>query len=57
MWMRIVDFLIVMMPSVVGALYSVVGICYIIKKDYAWAMIWLAYATANIGLILVGLRK
>jgi hypothetical protein len=55
--MKFIDSLIVMMPSIVAALYSIVGVCYVFKKDYAWATIWLAYAMANIGLILIGLRK
>lgn len=55
--MKIIDSLIIMMPSIVGALYFVVGVCYIAKKDYAWATVWLAYALANIGLILIGLRR
>ena len=55
--MKTIDYLIVMMPSIVAVLYSVVGVCYVLKKDYAWAIVWLSYALANVGLILIGLKK
>tara|TARA_Y100000310_G_C20645170_1_gene796130 strand:- start:243 stop:410 length:168 start_codon:yes stop_codon:yes gene_type:complete len=55
--MKFIDSLIVMTPSIVGALYFVVGACYVIKKDYAWAMVWAAYGLATFGLVLIGLRK
>ena len=35
-----------------GILYFLVGMTYLIKKEYAWAIIWFAYSTANIGLML-----
>ena len=35
-----------------GILYFIVGMTYLIKKEYAWAIIWFAYSTANIGLML-----
>ena len=38
-------------------LYLIVGLSYLIKKEYAWAMIWLSYATANIGLIWAGSHR
>ncbi len=55
--MKIIDCLIFMMPFIVAVLYSVVGACYMLKKDYAWATLWLSYALANIALILIGLKK
>lgn len=48
--------LINFLPIVVFFLYAVVGICYLFKKDYAWALVWGSYALANIGLVLVGIR-
>ena len=51
------DFLIALVPSIVGVLYAVVAACYIVKGEYAWATVWAAYALANVGLILVGLGK
>jgi|TARA_Y100000401_G_scaffold35785_1_gene26805 hypothetical protein len=55
--MKLIDSLIITMPSIVAVLYSIAGVCYLVKKDYAWATVWLAYALANVGLILIGLRK
>lgn len=51
------DFFIKILPAIVGILYLIVGICYITKRDFAWAMVWVSYAFANIGLILVGMRE
>jgi hypothetical protein len=31
--------------------YVIVGIAYILKGNYPWALIWMSYGTANIGLI------
>lgn len=51
------DNLIHVLPSVVGILYAIVGLCYLYKRDYAWAMVWISYALANVGLVLVGMRE
>jgi|TARA_R100000664_G_C2650844_1_gene71551 hypothetical protein len=48
--------LINFLPMIVFFLYAIVGICYILKKDYAWALVWISYALANVGLIWVGMR-
>ncbi len=55
--MKILDVLIFVMPSIVGVLYFTVAACYALKKDWAWALVWFSYALANVGLILIGLRK
>ena len=41
-------------PLIAGIMYALVGTAYIIKKDIGWAIIWLSYATANFGLMVVG---
>lgn len=51
------DSLIAIVPALVGVLYSVVALSYIIKGDYPWGLVWGSYALANVGLILVGLRQ
>lgn len=51
------QFLINVTPSIAAAVYAVTGVCYIIKKDIPWAMVWISYALANLGLILIGMRK
>jgi hypothetical protein len=33
-------------------LYFSVGVSYLLKAQYAWALVWLAYSTANIGLMI-----
>lgn len=32
-------------------LYATVGVSYAMKGDLPWALVWLSYATANVGLI------
>ena len=44
-------------PAVVGILYALVGVAYLFKQDYAWALVWLSYSLANFGLIAVGARS
>ena len=41
-------------PLIAGIMYNLVGIAYFMKKDFAWGIIWLSYATANFGLTMVG---
>ena len=48
---------IAIIPAVVGCLYASVGVAYLIKGDVPWSIVWLSYALANVGLIMVGLRN
>ena len=41
-------------PLIAGIMYAVVGAAYFIKKDYGWGVVWISYATANFGLMVVG---
>ena len=41
-------------PLVAGLMYAFVGTAYIIKKEYGWGVVWISYATANFGLMVVG---
>ena len=41
-------------PLVAGIMYAVVAVAYFMKKDYGWSVIWISYATANFGLMVVG---
>jgi len=43
-----------MLPGIVAMLYLITAISYLLKKDYAWALVWFSYGLANIGLIIVG---
>tara|TARA_R110002096_G_scaffold28772_1_gene87213 strand:- start:579 stop:755 length:177 start_codon:yes stop_codon:yes gene_type:complete len=47
-----IDILVKYCPLIAGVLYAVVGIGYLIRKDYAWSMVWISYALANLGLVL-----
>ena len=38
--------------SISALLYFSVGVSYLMKRQYAWAMVWFAYSMANLGLIL-----
>ena len=37
--------------SVVTVLYGIVGISYAIKGNFPWALVWISYAMANVGLL------
>ena len=37
--------------SVVTILYGIVGISYALKGNLPWALVWISYSMANIGLI------
>ena len=47
-----IDFLVRICPLIAGILYAIVGIGYLIKKDYPWSLVWISYALANLGLVL-----
>lgn len=51
------DQFIIIIPSIVFLLYTATAIAWAIKGDYAWAMVWGAYALANIGMIIIGTRS
>ncbi len=40
-----------------AVLYAAVGISYFFKGQYAWALVWIAYSIANLGLILAANQK
>ena len=51
-----VDNLVAIVPSLVAVLYFSVAVCYFLKGDLAWCLVWASYALANVGLILIGMR-
>lgn len=55
--MNILDTMTAAIPSVVSAFYFLTAVCYVIRGDYAWALVWGSYSVANFGLIIVGARK
>jgi len=38
-------------------LYTSAAISYLLKKEYAWALVWFSYAMANVGLVILSLTK
>ena len=51
---RVLDVVTRFVPLVAGLMYTFVGAAYILKKDYGWGIVWISYATANFGLMVVG---
>ena len=41
-------------PLIAGLLYAVVGVAYILKKEWAWGTVWCSYSVANFGLMVAG---
>lgn len=52
--MDFADKITIYIPGVVMVLYAITGIAYLYKKNYPFAIVWLAYSLANLGLILAG---
>lgn len=44
-------------PTVVAIFYFITAACWALRGDWAWALVWLSYCVANVGLIILGLRK
>ncbi len=51
------DKMLVAMPLIVGALYALTGIGYLWKREFGWAIVWLSYGLANVGLIMAASGK
>jgi len=45
------------LPGFIALVYGMIGIYYLIKKNYPWSIVWMSYAMANIGLILAAIKK
>ena len=41
-------------PLVAGIMYAVGAGAYFMKKEYGWGVVWISYASANFGLMVVG---
>ena len=52
-----VDTLVKLCPAIAGILYAVVGLGYLVKKDYPWALVWISYSLANLGLVLAAAQR
>ena len=46
------EWLVKICPLIAAILYAIVAVGYLLKKDYAWSLVWTSYALANVGLVL-----
>ena len=44
--------IVTVLPAIVGVIYAITSVAWIIKGDYRWAAVWGGYAVAQIGLVL-----
>ncbi len=51
------DMLVKALPLIAAVLYFIVGVGYGIKKEWAWCLVWVSYALANVGLVLTAMEK
>ena len=51
------DWLVKALPLISALLYFIVGVGYGIKKEWAWSLVWISYALANVGLVLAASEK
>ncbi len=47
-----IDALVKALPLISAILYMIVGLGYFVQKEYAWCLVWVSYALANVGLVL-----
>ena len=51
----LIDFLVKALPLIAAVLYTIVGVGYGIRKEWAWCLVWISYALANVGLVLAAM--
>ena len=44
------------LPIIVSIIYVIVSISFLYTKKYGLALVWGSYASANIGLVIAGLK-
>lgn len=42
----------ILFPAIVAVLYIATGLCHLWRREYGWALTWVAYGIANVGLIM-----
>ena len=55
--MKYVDIITTASPMIVAVLFGINALGFLIKKDYAWSVVWASYAIANISLAILGRRQ
>jgi hypothetical protein len=48
----VLEWLVKICPLIAAVLYAIIAVGYLLKKDYAWSLVWTSYALANVGLVL-----
>ncbi len=51
-----IDRFLVIMPSIVLVLYAATCVCFAIKRDWWWALVYFGYALALVGLIVASMK-
>ena len=51
------DWVVKALPLISALLYFIVGVGYGLKKEWAWSLVWISYALANVGLVLAASEK
>ena len=51
------DWLVKALPLISALLYFIVGVGYGLKKEWAWSLVWISYALANVGLVMAAMEK
>jgi len=52
----VADKLIVLLPGITMVLYGVTALAFLSKREPSWALVYAAYALANLGLIMASVK-
>ena len=51
-----IDRFLVIMPSIVLVLYTLTCVCFALKRDWWWVLVYFGYALALVGLIVASMK-
>jgi hypothetical protein len=52
----VIDRFLVIVPSIVLVLYVLTCVCFCLKRDWWWAVVYFGYALAMVGLIVASMK-
>ncbi len=52
----LIDRFLVIMSSIVLVLYTLTCVCFALKRDWWWALVYFGYALALVGLIVASMK-
>lgn len=52
----LIDRFLVIMPSIVFVLYAATCVCFCLRRDWWWAIVYFGYALALVGLIVASMK-